>query len=100
MSEDLTNQPVEASAAPSKADAARDAKADRALQQRRKLLKAAAIAAPLLITLRARSAYAHDHTSPGLGSTGINYGPGSYVSSGDDDIPPPTEDKKPWWWHH
>jgi hypothetical protein len=100
MSEDLTNQPVEASAAQNKADTARVAKADLALQQRRKLLKAAAVAAPLLITLRARSAYAHDHTSPGLGSTGINYGPGTYTSPGDDDIPPPDYDKKKKWWHH
>lgn len=46
------------------------------LQHRRQILKAAAIAAPMLVTLHAKSAYANGSS---LGSTGINYGgPGTY----------------------
>ena len=72
--------------------------------QRRQLLKAAMVAAPMLVTLRARSVYGQS----GLGSTGINYG--DYLNGGDaidpnntaTNIPEPGAPKKKkkffYWW--
>lgn len=61
-----------------KADASTVAKARHA--NRRRMLKAAAIAAPLMITLRGKSAHAQLSS---LGSAGIMYGPGAYVTQAD-----------------
>lgn len=63
-----------------KADASKVAKARHA--NRRRMLKAAAIAAPLMITLRGKSAHAQLSS---LGSAGIMYGPGAYVTQSDID---------------
>lgn len=52
------------------------------LQQRRRILKAAAIAAPMLVTLHAKSAFAGNNTPQNAGSIGIDYGPGSYTNDG------------------
>lgn len=49
-------------------------------ENRRRLLKAAAIAAPLMITLRGKPAHAQLSS---LGSVGILYGPGAYVTQQD-----------------
>lgn len=73
------------------------------LMQRRQVLKAAALAAPLLVTLRARSVYAGGGGHSQLGSTGINYGPGSYgVDDDDTEVHEPGKKKKKkkwgWWW--
>lgn len=63
------------------------------LLQRRQVLKAAALAAPLLVTLRARSVYAGGHHHSQMGSTGINYGPGAYFCEDDNEIHKPDWDK-------
>lgn len=52
---------------------------------RRALLKAAALAAPLIITLRGKPAHAQLSS---LGSAGILYGPGAYVTQDDVDANP------------
>ncbi len=71
-------------AAASKAPAPRAADATRR-ENRRRLLKAAAIAAPLMITLRGKPAHAQLSS---LGSVGILYGPGAYVTQQDVDANP------------
>lgn len=53
----------------------------RQLQQRRRILKAAALAAPMLVTLRARSVYGQSQ----LGSTGMDYDPSSYLNKANND---------------
>ena len=79
------------------------ARKDHALQQRRRILKAAALAAPLLITLRARSAYAQASS----GTVGLGYGTyskstTSKITSSEGAIPAPSSLKKKhrknrWW---
>lgn len=49
-------------------------------ENRRRLLKAMAVAAPLIITLRGKPAHAQLSS---LGSAGILYGPGAYVRDTD-----------------
>ncbi len=49
-------------------------------ENRRRLLKALAVATPLMITLRGKPAHAQLSS---LGSAGILYGPGAYVQPGD-----------------
>lgn len=49
-------------------------------ENRRRLLKALAVAAPLMITLRGKPAHAQLSS---LGSAGILYGPGAYVQPDD-----------------
>ncbi len=59
------------------------------LRNRRRLLKAAALAAPLMITLRGKPAVgAADPSLSSLGSVGILYGPGAYVTQQDVDKNP------------
>ena len=55
------------------------------VENRRRLLKALAMAAPLMITLRGKPAHAQLSS---LGSAGITYGPGAYVTQQDIDANP------------
>ncbi len=81
----MTVDPRNPKAQATPADAAGDSVASKHTNRRR-LLKAAALAAPLLITLRGRPAHGvvQDHQSS-LGSVGILYGPGAYVTQQDVD---------------
>lgn len=85
---------------------------DKAMLNRRKVLKVAVLATPMLLTLRAKSVYAggghvhhagcgHDTNEPDY----VAYGPGAYIDN-EPDSTPPKEDynppyvkpkKKPWW---
>jgi len=56
------------------------AKSKARFENRRRLLKALAVAAPLIITLRGKPAHAQLSS---LGSAGILYGPGAYVTPED-----------------
>ena len=56
------------------------AKSKARFENRRRLLKALAVAAPLIITLRGKPAHAQLSS---LGSAGILYGPGAYVTPAD-----------------
>jgi len=58
------------------------AKSKARFENRRRLLKALAVAAPLIITLRGKPAHAQLSS---LGSAGITYGPGAYVTQNDID---------------
>lgn len=79
MSKDQKN--VVDSSVPSQADHAQ-AKAEAQLKHRRQILKAAAIAAPMLVTLHAKSAFAGGgQQNTNLASSGINYGPGAYLKT-------------------
>lgn len=81
MSDDMNKKPAQADSADIQADpqatTVDKARELQALQQRRRVLKAAALAAPLLITLRARSAYAQ-----GTGSGTLGTYPGDYNNDG------------------
>lgn len=80
------------------------AKALALLQQRRRVLKAAAIAAPMLVTLHAKSAFAGPGRRRPRGTnksdpqaadeqsqaaSGLAYGPGAYINGNEGQITPP-----------
>lgn len=88
--------------------------ADQAMLNRRKVLKVAVLATPMLLTLRAKSVYAggthvhdancgHNVNQPDY----VAYGPGAYIDNQPDTTtPPPQEEynppyvpkkKKKWW---